>query len=335
MSRLPTLTIVTLAALGAAALAGSAAAQVPGQASGLRYLSWNARPAVARTTEAAAQPAAEPVSQPVASTAPGIVARRPNRVIPHGGMAAAVAPRPGLTPAPGAVPGRLTPANAWLRPAPIAEAPAAEPLPAPPVAMAGPPVYAPPPASAPPPPPPPPRDLPAYMPDRSGQPAPAAMVEPQRPELQSPDPTALATPGPEFDPMAPRRDAPIFRMRQEATPVAQETTEAAAPARAAPSREASSRDARDEPTRLATVAHNTADRPPQQGARYYSVHRQNGQQPDAMVMPESTYVDALTLTMTETPASQDLAQPDQAPTLIRDNQGRVRPAPAASDGDHQ
>jgi hypothetical protein len=52
-------------------------------------------------------------------------------------------------------------------------------------------------------------------------------------------------------------------------------------------------------------------------------------------MPEPNYVDALAVTMPETIASQDLAAPEQGPTLIRDAQGRVRPAPAASDGDHQ
>jgi hypothetical protein len=39
--------------------------------------------------------------------------------------------------------------------------------------------------------------------------------------------------------------------------------------------------------------------------------------------------------MPETIASQDLAAPEPGPTLIRDNQGRLRSAPAASDGDHQ
>jgi len=128
------------------------------------------------------------------------------------------------------------------------------------------------------------------------------------------------------DPMAPRRDAPIFRMQQAAPrpePVAE-----AAPAQ-------TGRDpAAPRIQRVAEVS-NTGERPPQQGARYYSVHRQNGRQPDALEMPEPTYVDALAITMTQTPASQDLAQPDQGPTLIRDNQGRVRSTPAASDGDHQ
>ncbi|GLS01373.1 hypothetical protein GCM10007859_13870 [Brevundimonas denitrificans] len=88
------------------------------------------------------------------------------------------------------------------------------------------------------------------------------------------------------------------------------------------------------PRRVAEVS-NSGERPPTQGGRYYSVHRQNGRQPDALDMPEPNYVDALVVSMPETIASQDLAAPEQGPTLIRDAQGRVRAAPAASDGDHQ
>jgi hypothetical protein len=119
-----------------------------------------------------------------------------------------------------------------------------------------------------------------------------------------------------FDPMAPRRDAPIFRMQQDGS----------APASALP--------AAPQPRQVAEVSPG-GDRPSPQGGRYYSVHRQNGRQPDAIEMPEPNYVDALAVTMPETIASQDLAAPEQGPTLIRDAQGRVRPAPAASDGDHQ
>jgi hypothetical protein len=129
--------------------------------------------------------------------------------------------------------------------------------------------------------------------------------------------------------MAPRRDAPIFRMQQRnlAQPAPEATSAAEAEARPT---------AADEPRaqRVAEVS-NTGERPPQQGARYYSVHRQNGRTPDNLTMPDPTYVDSLAITMTQTPASQDLAQPDQGPTLIRDNNGRVRQAPAPSDGDHQ
>jgi hypothetical protein len=133
-----------------------------------------------------------------------------------------------------------------------------------------------------------------------------------------------------FDPMAPRRDAPIFRMQQDSPALA--PAPAAAPPVVQPA--AAAAQATPQPRRVAEVS-NSGERPPAQGGRYYSVHRQNGRQPDALEMPAPNYVDALVVTMPETIASQDLAAPEQGPTLIRDAQGRVRPAPAASDGDHQ
>lgn len=222
--------------------------------------------------------------------------RRPNLVIPHGGFSA-VAPAPS-SPAASSAPRRtLTPANAWMQPAP------------------------PPPASA-----PVRAEAPEYLADRGGrgQPVPADIAYAPTPE---PAPSGLAAPtaGEPADPIAPRRDAPIFRLQQaapQAEPVAEAPASASQDQTAAPA------------PRIAEVA-NTGERPPQQGARYYSVHRQNGRQPDALAMPEPTYVDALAITMTATPASQDLAEPDKGPTLIRDNEGRLRATPAASDGDHQ
>ena len=135
-----------------------------------------------------------------------------------------------------------------------------------------------------------------------------------------------------YDPMAPRRDAPIFRMQQDAPvaappPAGPAVQPAVQPAEGAPA-------AAPQPRRVAEVS-NSGERPPAQGGRYYSVHRQNGRQPDSLAMPEPTYVDGLVVTMPQTIASQDLAVPEQGPTLIRDAQGRVRPAAAASDGDHQ
>ncbi|MGZ9098574.1 MAG: hypothetical protein ACXW3O_02620 [Brevundimonas sp.] len=290
------LTTALLAAVGAMTVAGSAVAQTAGapagEARGLRYLSWSGRGPVAAAPAEASPARPAPARRDL---------RRPNTVIPHGGSSAAEAAastRPGLTPAPGA--GRtLTPANAWMQPRP-APTEAAPPPPAP--AMA--------PFAA----PSPPRMTPDYLPEQGGrgQPAPAdlAWAAPPAPEAAA-------------DPMAPRRDAPIFRM-QPSAPVApaQPAADEPAPTAAAP------------PRRVAEVA-STGERPPLSSARYYSVHRQNGRQPDALEMPAPTYIDALAVSMVETPASQDLAQPDQGPTLIRDAQGRVRPTPAASDGDHQ
>jgi len=289
-------------ALLAATLASAAAAQTPAPAArqDLRQLSWAGR-------TMAATPAAAPARSDL---------RRPNLVIPHGGFSA-VAPAPS-SPAPSSAPRRtLTPANAWMQP------PAAPPAPAPVRADAPEPISA---APPPPRPAPAPAAAPEYLADRGGrgQPVPAAIAYAPAPE---PAPSGMAAPtgGEPADPMAPRRDAPIFRLRQtapQAEPVAEAPASASQGQTAAPV------------PRIAEVA-NTGERPPQQGARYYSVHRQNGRQPDALAMPEPTYVDALAITMTATPASQDLAEPDKGPTLIRDNEGRLRAAPAASDGDHQ
>lgn len=304
MRRSPILTTALLAVAGVALCAGTASAQVPGEARGLRYLSWPSRPE--------ATPAA-PAGAPAVSGRRDL--RRPNTVIPHGGFTS-VAPaptRPGLTPAPGAR-RTLTPANAWMQPA--APPPPEPAMPAPPPAPAAP-------RLAPPPPAPQPRATPDYLPDPGGrgQAVPAEMI-------YAPAPSAAPASTEPFDPMAPRRDALIFRMQPDApavapTPAPPVIQPAAAPPRAAP-----------QPRRVAEVS-NSGERPPTQGGRYYSVHRQNGRQPDALAMPDPTYVDALVVTMPETIASQDLAAPEQGPTLIRDAQGRVRSAPAASDGDHQ
>lgn len=308
MRRAPILTTAILTAAGLVLFAGSASAQTAApptaEARGLRYLSWSSRGEVVPAAPAAATSA--PVRRDL---------RRPNTIIPHGGFALAPAPaRPGLTPAPGA--GRtLTPANAWMHHA----APPPEPAMAATVpAAVAPPRPAPSPSPAP---APQPRATPDYLPDPGGrgQAVPAEMIYAPAPSI-APAPT-----GP-VDPMAPRRDAPIFRMQQDA-PVA--------PPAAAPAVQPAATPASGSQLRRVAEVVNSGERPPQQGGRYYSVHRQNGRQPDALVMPEPTYVDGLALTMPETIASQDLAAPEQGPTLIRDSQGRVRAAPAASDGDHQ
>jgi len=293
----PGLAILALA--GALGLAGASAAQeAPGAARGLRYLSWPSRSA-----------AAEPPT--VASAeAGGARLRRPNRVIPHGG--AAPAPRETLTAAPGPVRRTLTPASAWLRPAPPPAA--AQPIPAPAPAPARAPAPAP---VAEQPAPPPAAPVPEYVPDAGGQPAPASVAYPAPPQPPAAD-----------DPMAPRRDAPIFRM-QRPEPAPPPIAERDAPAEQ-PAAEAS-----PAPRRVATVTTNPADRPSLEGARYYSVHRQNGRAPDALALPQPTYVDALAITMNEAPTTPDLAAPDPGPTLIRDAQGRLRAQPAAPEGDYQ
>ncbi|WP_339913304.1 hypothetical protein [uncultured Brevundimonas sp.] len=108
------------------------------------------------------------------------------------------------------------------------------------------------------------------------------------------------------DPMAPRSDALIFRMQASApqTP--------ATPALTAPARSTG---------------------PSQQGARYYSVHRQNGRQPDPTPLPAPVYIDALAIDLPESPASQDLAAPPEPPTLMRNAAGRLQALPDNSTPD--
>lgn len=308
MRRAHSLPFAVIALLAGTSLATAASAQT----TGLRQLNWPGR-------------ASAPATVPTPAGARADL-RRPNIVIPHGGFSAAQPAARASEPAP--APRRtLTPASAWLRPAPapqpVAESPAPEPAPSAPVAAPQPsrPVMAPRPAPV----------APAYVPEQGGrgQPSPAEAALPP-----PPPPPPAANLGPATvdptDPMAPRRDAPIFRIQQQPAPQVQPAVQPVAETGA----RSESGLSEAQPRRVAEVA-NTGQRPPQQGARYYSVHRQNGRTPDELVMPEPTYVDALAITMAQTPASQDLAQPDQGPTLIRDNQGRVRQAPAPSDGDHQ
>ena len=298
MRRVHSLTVAfAIVALSGVASGDVHAQTTPGQARGLRYLSWSGRPESPTPTRDEAAPR------------PRTDLRRPNRVIPHGGVAPLPQPRADGSPPTGEGRRTLTPANAWMRPA--APPPEASAPPAPPPVSR--------PAIAPP--------TPEYLPDMSGrgQPVPAEV-------LRQDDPLPAQPVAPSSDdPMAPRRDAPIFRMQQappDAAPV---------PVERQPEPEAEAPPAsRGPPRRIASVTPNIDDRPGQQGARYYSVHRQNGREPDALTIPQPTYVDALAVTVTETPASQDLAQPDPGPTLIRDANGRLRaqPAPPAG-GDYE
>lgn len=108
----------------------------------------------------------------------------------------------------------------------------------------------------------------------------------------------------EHDPYAPRRDAPIFRLQNPATAPASDDTAPAQP----------SADATNPPVPAASAG----------GARYYSVHRQAGRQPDPPQRPEPVYLDALPIDLTTPVSSDDLAAPPEAPQLVRDAKGRVR-----------
>ena len=118
------------------------------------------------------------------------------------------------------------------------------------------------------------------------------------PSATSPAAPVQAAPAP-ADPLAPRADAPIFRMGEQAQ---------AAPAPAS--------------------APASAPAPTHYGqARYYSVHRQYGRQPDAPPVPPPVYLDALPVTVTGMAGSTDLAEPPAAPTLIRNGNGRLQALP--------
>lgn len=368
--RRPPITAFLTAGACALSLAAPAAAQTPASqaapssagAAGLRYLNWPGR--TYRPTTAAAAPAQTPAQLP-AATAPS----RPP-IIPHGGQAstpyaaapsANLAPRQGLTPASAWI-GSQTPA---YQPQPVfpaappppyfppAPAPDAAPwsrtrTPAPtPVPKSAPPASAPSgyfaetaemADAAPPPPPvaptapaprpvmrPAPRPIPApaLVPVPIPVPVPAVEPAPVEAPPEAPMETPMEAPvdAPAADPMAPRRDAPIFRLQRPSTQPAPAPAQAAQP-QAQPQTQTPA-DAQPMPT---------ADAPSAQGgARYYSVHRQAGRQPDATPLPAPIYLDALPVDLTSMPASTDLAEPPPAPNLIRNANGRIQALPASED----
>jgi hypothetical protein len=278
------LTAVNLAA-GAAV-----AQQAPTNASGLRYLSWPGKPAVsARAT---------PTPAVIQAEAPAPTVTAANRTLPG------AIPLARLSPAPSTATPRsngLTPASAWMpQRAPTPAEPAqTAPIEAAPVETApaqatrvAPSPYVPEPQ------PPAPQPQPELQMPAEPAPAPqqAAQAEPQ----PAPQPAQATV----ADPMAPRRDAPIYRLQRP---------QAGAPLDAA-----------------AVAASGQAASTPTAGdnsARYYSVHRQAGRHPDAIPAPQQTYLDALPVQMAQTPQSSDLAQPDGPPALIRNANGALRAVP--------
>lgn len=192
--------------------------------------------------------------------------------------------------------------------------------------------------------PPAPRSV-APVPEPAPTPAPQPAPQPQRapvpvvePAPQPSQPTAQTAPSdPAFDPMAPRRDAPIFQLQRAAPPpsVAAPTPAPAAPAQPSATPATAARapvqPAPAQPAPQPALQASPADAPVQGSARYYSVHRQAGRQPDATPLPAPNYLDALPVELNDTPTSDDLAQPPEPPALMRDAQGRLRAAPMADD----
>jgi hypothetical protein len=278
------LTAVNLAA-GAAV-----AQQAPTNASGLRYLSWPGKPTVAVR--------AMPTLAVIQAEAPAPTVTAANRALPG------VIPLARLSPAPSVAPSvttprsnGLTPASAWMpqrapiqaepaRTAPVEAAPAetapAETAPAQATRVAPSPYVPEPQPSAP-------------------QPQPAPQMQAAQAE---PQPAPQPAQAPVADPMAPRRDAPIYRLQRPQAGAPLDAAAVAAGGQAAPT---------------PTVDDNSA--------RYYSVHRQAGRHPDAIPAPQQTYLDAMPVQMAQTPQSSDLAQPDGPPALIRNANGSLRAVP--------
>lgn len=283
------LTAVNLAA-GAAV-----AQQAPTNASGLRYLSWPGKPPVAAR--------ATPTPAVIQAEAPAPTVTAANRTLPGAIPLARLSPAPSVTPSISTPRSNgLTPASAWMpqraptpaEPAQVAPVEAAPVETAPAQATAtrvAPSPYVPEPQPSTPQPQPEPqmRAEPAPVPQQ------AAQAEPQ----PTPQPAVA-------DPMAPRRDAPIYRLQR---PQSGAPLDAAAAAVAASGQAASTPTAGDN------------------SARYYSVHRQAGRHPDAIPAPQQTYLDALPVQMAQTPQSSDLAQPDGPPALIRNANGALRAVP--------
>lgn len=259
-----------------------------------------------------------------ASTTPGDVAAAqtlarndmiPRRVAPSQGPARPMMQAPTSTVA---VSRGLTPASAWIGPrvAPPFSPGSPDPY-AYTVTAVDPQAYAPPPVQ--------------YAP---AQPAPVQ---------QAPVQQAAA------DPMAPRRDAPVFNIpspapapvQQSARPQAQvqaptpmptpqptvqsaQTTDPSDPM--APRRDArifqvqgeiqgQQQAALAEPGQASPSVQAGSVQAGQSMARYYSVHRDAGRRPDPTTLPEPVYFDSV---------SMDLAEPPPVETYVRDAQGRRR-----------
>lgn len=269
--------VFTTALFAVSALAGAASAQSAAtNSAGLRYLSWPGKATAPTAAVTRNEPALRPAQ--MAAVADASTAVPLARI----GAPSREAQRPGLTPA-----------TAFYNPAYAAAAAASNGAPQ------------------------------AYVtaPVRTAPPAvQQAAPQPQQEQAYAPPPAANSATAPEssaaiVDPMAPRRDAAIFRLQHNngnPTPAA-----AGAPVGAA----AASTPQNAEAQQMAQAA------PYSQQARYYSVHRQAGRHPDAISAPQQSYLNALPVELTQVPASKDMAEPDAPPQLIRDGNGRIRAMP--------
>ena len=131
---------------------------------------------------------------------------------------------------------------------------------------------------------------------------------------------------PTLDPMAPRRDALIFRMQQPQSapqsPAPQAPADQPQPTPSSDAQSAASAHEIQQPVLSQPAAGRTYSgqayagaEPPRESARYYSVHRGEGRQPDPIAMPQSVYLDN---------APIDLAEPPAAPIPGRTVNGRTQ-----------
>ena len=274
---------------------GAASAAEP---SGLRPLTWAGRPAPTAPQSSATAPTTAPATVPTeAPSRPAVIARGGYPLNPTPYQTASVAtPRQGLMPAAAyfvsPVP-QPAPFAGYPTPAPSRPAMADAPMPSPMPVMR--------PAER-----PQPQQRPAPAPVRAAQSASAP--SPQASD-QDPAQTAEQASGAPWsnDPMAPRRDAPIFRI----APASQ--TPAAAPSEPAPQA-------------LVQAQATSANQ-----SRYYSIHRQYGRQPDPTPTPAPVYLDTMPVDISGMSGSSDLAEPPAPPTLIRNNSGRLQALPDLSD----
>lgn len=191
-----------------------------------------------------------------------------------------------------------------------------------------------------------PRVTPAYAPG-SPDPVGDATAVISMPAYPTPSPAPPPTPVERaaVDPMAPRRDAPVYNLPRpvqtapvQPAPVQQTQTAQQAPApqsttQAEADPMAPRRDARifqvqqgqaqgqqqaALPAPAAPQAAPSAQssvQAGQPGARYYSVHRDAGHRPDPTALPEPVYFDSVTV---------DLAEPPATEVPVRDAQNRRR-----------
>ena len=273
-------------ALACFALGGIAQAQTQAPPTGSRYLSWAARTTSTTPPRMAADAARADIL--------------PRRVAPSQALV-----RPQMQPFNPPLPiteRGLTPASAWIGPrvapsfAPGVPDPLAYATSELAAAPASPPVTAAPARTAPATPPP------LRTETRVEAPPPVAGPDYAPP---TPAPVAASATTDIADPMAPRSDAPIFRLRSQgpaAAPVQPETE-------AAPIQQP--------PAQTSPIPSTVSGQAP---ARYYSVHRAAGRQPDATVMPDPVFFDSVAL---------DLAAPPEIEPPRRDAQGRRVPVPNA------